>query len=353
MPGKGSLVVALADNHGIESMPGHDTGTAVPGIITAGIASGAGGAVITAPGADAPGISGPWLDRGIAAAPSKIGGKPPSIPPINGGSSLMPGKGSVAIAPADNHGIESVPGRDSGTVVPGIITVAAASGTGGAVTAAPGADAAAIGAFACDIGTVAPGAVAAGIASGAGGEVITAPGADALGNGASGRDIGMVAPGASTAGIASGTGGVVIDAAGADALGIGAPGWDIGTVVPGIIAPGIASGTGGDMMAASGLGAPRIALKTLEAMRSIAPGSIPANIPIALAAGTDDPASFAEASRASGGAPPTRWSLVVMIVAYFHPFEYPQCVFSQDRRGKIQRDQVRCCRIIVDPHEPH
>src|ERR1700730_7150886 len=165
-------------------------------------------------------------------------GKPPSIASMVDGSLITPGRDAIAVAPGiDEAGIESVPDSDTGTDIPGTIAAGTAWGPGGAVIAAPGAEALGIGAPGCDIGIVVPGTIVAAMASGTDGEVIAAPGAEAVG--------------------------------------IGALGCDIGAVVPGAIALGIASGTGGDMMAAPGVAAgivpPTIAPKTLEAIRSITP----------------------------------------------------------------------------------
>ena len=251
-------------------------------------------------------------------------GKPPSILSMVDGSVITPGRDATAVAPGiDEAGIESVPGSETGTEVPGTI--------------------------------------AAGTAWGAGGAVITAPGAEALGLGAPGCDTGIVCPRHHRRGMASGTGGAVIAAPGAEALGMGidALGCEIGAAVPGAIATGIASGTGGDMMAAAGVAAgivppTTIAPKTLEAIRSITRVSIPASIPIASAPGTISLDAFTTAATAPelpSAAMPSL--LVVMVVAYFHPFEHADRVFRQNRRGEIQRDQVRCCGVVVDSHESH
>ena len=65
-PGIDAAAVAPEiDEVGIESVPGSETGTEVQGTIAAGTAWGAGGAVITAPGAETLGLGAPGCDTGI------------------------------------------------------------------------------------------------------------------------------------------------------------------------------------------------------------------------------------------------------------------------------------------------
>src|ERR1700730_16477003 len=102
-------------------------------------------------------------------------GKPPSIASMVDGSLITPGRDAIAVAPGiDEAGIESVPGSDTGTDIPGTIAAGTAWGTDGEVIAAPGAEAVGIGALGCDIGAVVPGAIALGIASGTGGDMMAA-----------------------------------------------------------------------------------------------------------------------------------------------------------------------------------